>query len=53
MRVFSSKSNPAAWLDPQVKSEFKKSSSVPVVTAYDKSGLLVQYEKGQMFAKDI
>ena len=44
---------PSTWLDPQLKSELKKPSSVPVVTVYDKSGLLVQYEKGQMFAEDV
>ena len=44
---------PSTWLDPQVKSELKKPSSVPVVTVYDKSGLLVQHEKGQMFAEDV
>ena len=44
---------PSTWLDPKLKSELKKPSSVPVVTVYDKSGLLVQYEKGQMFAEDV
>ena len=44
---------PSTWLDPKLKSELKKPSSVPVVTVYDKSGLLVQYEKGQMFSEDV
>ena len=44
---------PSTWLDPQVKTEIKKPSAVPVVMIYDKSGLLVQYEKGQMFAEDV
>ena len=44
---------PSTWLDPNVKSELKKPSSVPEVTVYDKSGLLVQHEKGQMFAEDV
>ena len=44
---------PSTWLDPQLKSDLKKPSSVPVVTVYDKSGLLVQHEKGQMFAEDV
>ena len=44
---------PSTWLDPQLKSELKKPSSVPVVTVYDKLGLMVQYEKGQMFAEDV
>jgi peroxiredoxin len=44
---------PSTWLDPNVKSQLKKPSSVPVVTVYDKSGLLVQHEKGQMFAEDV
>jgi len=44
---------PSTWLDPQLKSDLKKPSAVPVVTVYDKSGLLVQYEKGQMFAEDV
>ena len=43
----------STWLDPQLKSELKKPSSVPVVTVYDKLGLMVQYEKGQMFAEDV
>ena len=43
----------STWLDPQVKTEIKKPSAVPVVTVYDKLGLLVQYEKGQMFAEDV
>ena len=44
---------PSTWLDPQLKSDLKKPSAVPVVTVYDKSGLLVQHEKGQMFAEDV
>ena len=44
---------PSTWLDPQLKSELKKPSSVPVVTVYDKLGLMVQYEKGQMFSEDV
>ena len=44
---------PSTWLDPQLKSEIKKPSSVPLVMVYDKLGLMVQYEKGQMFAEDI
>ena len=36
---------PSTWLDPQLQSEFKKPTGVPVVMVYDKSGLLVQYEK--------
>ncbi len=44
---------PSTWLDPKLKSELKKPSSVPVVMVYDKSGLLVQHEKGQMFAEDV
>ena len=43
----------STWLDPQVKTEIKKPSAVPVVTVYDKSGLMVQHEKGQMFAEDV
>ena len=43
----------STWLDPQLKSELKKPTGVPVVMVYDKSGLLVQYEKGQMFAEDV
>jgi hypothetical protein len=43
----------STWLDPQVKTEIKKPSAVPVVAVYDKLGLLVQYEKGQMFAEDV
>ena len=44
---------PSTWLDPQLKSELKKPSSVPVVMVHDKLGLMVQYEKGQMFAEDV
>jgi peroxiredoxin len=44
---------PSTWLDPQVKAELKKPSAVPVVMVYNKLGLLVQYEKGQMFAEDV
>ena len=44
---------PSTWLDPQLKSDLKKPSAVPVVTVYDKSGLLVQHEKGQMCAEDV
>jgi peroxiredoxin len=44
---------PSTWLDPQLQSELKKTTGVPVVMVYDKSGLLVQYEKGQMFAEDV
>jgi thiol-disulfide isomerase/thioredoxin len=44
---------PSTWLDPQLQSEFKKPKGIPVVMVYDKSGLLVQYEKGQMFAEDV
>ena len=44
---------PSTWLDPQLKSDLKKPSAVPVVTVYDKSGLLVQNEMGQMFAEDV
>jgi peroxiredoxin len=44
---------PSTWLDPQLQSELKKPKGIPVVMVYDKSGLLVQYEKGQMFAKDV
>ena len=44
---------PSTWLDPQLKSDLKKPSALPVVAVYDKSGLLVQYEKGQMFAEDV
>ena len=44
---------PSIWLDPQLQSELKKPTGVPVVMVYDKSGLLVQYEKGQMFAEDV
>lgn len=43
----------STWLDPQLQSELKKPTGVPVVMVYDKSGLLVQYEKGQMFAEDV
>jgi thiol-disulfide isomerase/thioredoxin len=44
---------PSTWLDPNVKSELKKPSSVPEVTVYGNSGLLVQHEKGQMFPEDV
>ena len=44
---------PSTWLDPQLKSDLKKPSSVPVVMVHDKLGQLVQYEKGQMFAEDV
>ena len=44
---------PSTWLDPQLQSELKKPKGIPVVMVYDKSGLLVQYEKGQMFAEDV
>lgn len=44
---------PSACLDPQLQSELKKPKGIPVVMVYDKSGLLVQYEKGQMFAEDV
>ena len=44
---------PSTWLDPQLKSEFKKPSSVPMLMVYDKLGQMVQYEKGQMFTEDI
>jgi peroxiredoxin len=44
---------PSTWLDPQLQSVFKKPTGVPVVMVYDKSGILVQYEKGQMFAEDV
>ena len=44
---------PSTWLDPQLKSDLKKPPAVPVVTVYDKSGLMVQHEKGQMFAEDV
>jgi len=44
---------PCTWLDPNVKSELKKPSSVPEVTVYGNSGLLVQHEKGQMFPEDV
>ena len=44
---------PSTWLDPQLKSDLKKPSALPVVAVYDKSGLLVQYEMGQMFAEDV
>ena len=33
--------------------EIKKPSAVPVVTVQDKSALMVQHEKGQMFAEDV
>jgi len=36
-----------------LQSELKKPKGIPVVMVYDKSGLLVQYEKGQMFAEDL
>lgn len=41
------------WGFGELKSELKKPTGVPVVMVYDKSGLLVQYEKGQMFAEDV
>ena len=44
---------PSIWLDPQLQSELKKPKGIPVVMVYEKSGLLVQYEKGQMFAEDV
>ena len=44
---------PSTWLDPKVKSKLKRPSSVPVVTVYDKSGLLVQNEKGRLFSEDV
>jgi len=44
---------PSTWLDPQLQSELKKPKGIPVVMVYDKSGLLVQNEKGQMFAEDV
>ena len=44
---------PSTWLDPQLQSELKKPKGIPVVMVYDNSGLLVQYEKGQMFAEDV
>ena len=44
---------PSTWLGPKLKSELKKPSAVPVVMVYDKSGLMVQHEKGEMFAEDV
>lgn len=44
---------PSAWIDPTEKSELKKPTSVPLVLVYNKSGQMVQQEKGQMFAEDV
>jgi peroxiredoxin len=44
---------PSTWLDPRGKAELQKPPTVPLVMVYNKSGQLVQLEKGQMFAEDV
>jgi peroxiredoxin len=44
---------PSTWLDPRGKAELQKPPGIPFVMVYNKSGQLVQQEKGQMFAEDV
>ena len=44
---------PSTWLDPRGKTELQKPPGIPFVMVYNKSGQLVQLEKGQMFAEDV
>ena len=44
---------PSTWLDPRGKTELQKPPGIPFVMVYNKSGQLVQQEKGQMFAEDV
>ena len=44
---------PSTWLDPRGKTELQKPPTIPLVMVYNKSGQLVQQEKGQMFAEDV
>ena len=44
---------PSTWLDPRGKAELQKPPTVPLVMVYNKSGQLVQLEKGQLFAEDV
>ena len=44
---------PSTWLDPRGKNELQKPPGIPLVMVYNKSGQLVQLEKGQMFAEDV
>ena len=44
---------PSTWLDPRGKTELQKPPGIPLVMVYNKSGQLVQLEKGQMFAEDV
>ena len=44
---------PSTWLNPIGKAELQRPPTVPWVMVYNKSGQLVQLEKGQMFAEDV
>lgn len=44
---------PSAWLDPRGNAELQRPPTVPMVMVYNKSGHLVQLEKGQLFAEDV